>query len=123
MLDYELVNIWESLYDLIIEWIESVILEGWSLYQDHRRIHEVSQVLVDRISLALSQDFHIEEQKVSDLAVKFHPVIYNWIDMILRIRWDFYRQEKKFTEYSILIARDLIKIFLDSVKPLKRKVR
>ena len=120
MLDYELVNIWESLYDLIIEWIETVILEGWSLYNEHRRIHEVSQVLVDRISLALSQDFHIDQKQVSTMSAKFHPVIYNWIDMILRIRWDFYRQEKKFNEYSILIARDLIKIFLKNVE-MKRK--
>ena len=105
-----------------MDWIDSVILEGWNLYRNQRKINDISKILVSRISLALSQDFHINEKTMVDLSDKFEPVIFNWIDMILRIRWNFYRDTNKLNEFAILISRDLIKIFLDNVD-YKRKTK
>ncbi len=120
MLDYELVNIWESLHEQIVSWIESVILEGWNLLRSKRKMNEISQDLVEKISLSLSQDYHINEWQLIKMSEKFKPIIYNWIDHILRITWDFFRDKEKFNEFSILISRDLIKVFLDNIKYSKK---
>ncbi len=119
MLQYEVLNIWESIHDLLGEWIETVILEGWDLYRSHVKIISISETLVSRIALALSQDFHINEEQLLNLSDKFQPVIFNWIDVILRIRWDFLRNTSKLSEFKIIMSRDLIKIFLDNVDIIK----
>ncbi|MCE7742404.1 MAG: hypothetical protein GOP50_08075 [Candidatus Heimdallarchaeota archaeon] len=115
MLQYEIIDVWESIHDLLIEWIESVILEGWNIYRNKATLNRISETLVNRIALSLQQDFQINEEQLVNMTELFKPTISNWIDNILLINAGFYRDQSKFTEFAIFIARDLMKIFLNEV--------
>ncbi len=116
MLQYETIHIWESIHEILINWIESVIREGWDLYRSEAKINKIAKTLTEEIALALNQDYGINVEKITHLYELFHPTIFTWIDNILLIKWGFYRDPNKFKESAIFIARDLIKIFLEEEK-------
>ncbi|MCG3257589.1 MAG: hypothetical protein H7646_16070, partial [Candidatus Heimdallarchaeota archaeon] len=59
---YETINLWESIHDILVEWIDTVILEGWSLYRGREKLVSISQDLTNRIALVFHEDFEIEEE-------------------------------------------------------------
>lgn len=118
---YETINLWESIHDIIVEWIDSVILEGWSLYRGREKLVSISQDLTNRIALVFHEDFEIEEEIIQRLMEKFQPTIFYWIDNILLTSWGFYQDPQKYRDFSNYISRDLVKLYIDEEKNEKRK--
>jgi len=117
----ETLNLWESIHDITVEWIDSVILEGWSLYRGREKLVSISQDLTNRIALVFHEDFEIEEEIIQRLMEKFQPTIFYWIDDILLTSWGFYQDPQKYRDFSNYISRNLVKLYMDEEKNEKRK--
>lgn len=118
---YETINLWESIHDILVEWIDSIILEGWSLYRGREKLVSISRDLTNRIALVLHEDFEIEEEIIQRLMEKYQPTIFHWIDDILLTSWGFYKDSQKYRNFSDYISRDLVKLYIDEEKNKKRK--
>ena len=118
---YETITLWESIHDILVEWIDSVILEGWSLYRGREKLVSISRDLTNRIALVLHEDFEIEEEIIQRLMEKYQPTIFHWIDDILLTSWGFYQDPQKYREFSDYISRDLVKLYIDEEKNEKIK--
>ena len=118
MQQYGDISVWKNIQDIIIEWIESVIREGETLYRGKIAIDQMAMILAERIALILDKDISINSNKHSLIALTFHPVIYTWVDNILLTKWDFYRNQSKFKEFAISISEDLIQTFKEEEKKI-----
>lgn len=120
---YETINLWESIHDILVEWIDTVILEGWSLYRGREKLVSISQDLTNRIALVFHEDFEIEEEIIQRLMERFQPTIFYWIDNILLISWGFYQDSQKYRDFSNNFSRDLVELYLDEEKKVNWKGR
>ena len=120
---YETINLWESIHDILVEWIDTVILEGWSLYRGREKLVSISQDLTNRIALVFHEDFEIEEEIIQRLIERFQPTIFYWIDNILLISWGFYQDPQKYRDFSNNFSRDLVELYLDEEKKVNWKGR
>ncbi|NPD90335.1 MAG: hypothetical protein HGN29_16605 [Asgard group archaeon] len=113
MLNYETINVWDTIHEILIDWIESVIKEGWNIWRGEERLKEIADNLTKKIMKSLCLDLGVPEFQMNRLMDLFHPVIYTWIDNILLTKADFFRDPQKFNKYAIAITSDLVRLFLD----------
>lgn len=113
MLKNETINIWDKIYEILCEWIESVIKEGWNIWRGEERLKEIADILTKKILKALNQDLGVPEYQINRLIDLFHPMIFTWIDNILLVRTDFYRNPQRLRKYATEITSDLVRIFLN----------
>jgi hypothetical protein len=111
MLDYETLNIRDTIYEIIYDWIESTIREGWNILREEDGIKKNTDNLSKRIMKSLIQDFRVPVFQLNRLLDLFYPIIYHWIDNILLTRTDFYRDSQKLKDYAITITNDLVRMF------------
>jgi hypothetical protein len=113
MLQYETINIWDKIYGILYEWIDSVVKEGWNIWRGEERLKEIAENLTKKILKALNQDLGVPEFHINRLMDLFHPVIFSWIDNILLVRTDLYRDLQKLSKYATVITSDLVRLFLE----------
>ena len=112
MLKYETITIWDTIHKIMVEWIESIVKEGWNIWRAEDRLTEIAENLTKRIVKSLYQKTGVDENQILHLLDLFNPVIYTWIDNILLEKSDFYRYPEKLQRYSITITSDLVRLFL-----------
>lgn len=112
MLHYETINIWDTINRVIVEWIESVVKEGWNIWRGKERLEEIAETITKKILKSLNQDLGVSEFHILRLIDLFNPVIYTWIDNILLIKSDYIRNPQKLNNYAVIITSDLVKLFL-----------
>ena len=97
----------------MLEWIESIILEGWNLYNSNKKILAINKELTDKIVQIISEEYTYDNLRIQELKGEITFIVYSWIDHILLINWGFYRDSEKLKEYSSNIAKDLISLIME----------